>query len=274
MKRTTSASVLGAALVAAAVVGTPGVATAAPTEVRVRMAHFTPDAPALDIYVDGRPALRGFFYRTVSPYVRMPAGTHRVDMRQAGSAATSQPLATATATVAAGGAATIAAMGIAADMSGHVFADDLTTPPAGSARVKAIHAIHGVPPADAVVNSSIAFKNVSFATASANGTLPGGVYDVQMRRAGTSEVLLAAKGIAVRAGTVYTLAAIGGSGKPVELVPIIDATGAGLTPRGGAATGGGGTAPGSLPVAPAIAVTVGLGALALGTARASRRSAL
>jgi hypothetical protein len=39
------------------------------------------------------------------------------------------------------------------------------------------------------------------------------------------------------------VAAVGGAGKDVELLPIVDATGAGQPPVGGISTGAGGTAP-------------------------------
>ena len=47
----------------------------------------------------------------------------------------------------------------------------------------------------------------------------------------------------VKAGTIYSVAAVGGAGKDAELLPIVDATGMGQMPGGGVATGAGGTAP-------------------------------
>ena len=58
----------------------------------------------------------------------------------------------------------------------------------------------------------------------------------------------------VKAGTIYSVAAIGGAGKDVRLLPIVDATGMGQMPSGGVATGAGGTAPG--PSVPGLTVVL------------------
>jgi hypothetical protein len=63
-------------------------------------------------------------------------------------------------------------------------------------------------------------------------------------KAASGGVLLEAS-LPVKAGTIYSVAAVGGAGKDVELLPIVDATGTGQAPHGGIATGAGGTAPGA-----------------------------
>ena len=67
------------------------------------------------------------------------------------------------------------------------------------------------------------------------------------------DVLLEAS-LPVKAGTIYSVAAIGGAGKDVRLLPIVDATAMGQMPSGGVATGAGGTAPG--PSVPGLTVVL------------------
>ena len=67
---------------------------------------------------------------------------------------------------------------------------------------------------------------------------------MQVKAAGGDDVLLEAS-LPVKAGTIYSVAAVGGAGKDVELLPIVDATGTGQAPHGGIATGAGGTAGGT-----------------------------
>jgi hypothetical protein len=51
---------------------------------RVRAAHMSPDAPNVDIYVDGNAALEGVPFRAVSDYLDVPAGAHQFTVTEAG----------------------------------------------------------------------------------------------------------------------------------------------------------------------------------------------
>jgi hypothetical protein len=88
-----------------------------------------------------------------------------------------------------------------------------------------------------------------------------------VKAAGGDDVLLEAS-LPVKAGTVYSVAAIGGAGKDARLLPIVDATGTGRAPHGGIATGAGGTAGGTT-VPGASLVLAGTAVLALAGVSAS-----
>src|SRR5208282_1622114 len=83
----------------------------------VRLAHLSPDTPAVDVYLYsfGDPSaelvLHHVSYGTVSPYESIAAGDYTVAMRAAGAAATTKPVLSATLTVAPGGAYTVAGLG-------------------------------------------------------------------------------------------------------------------------------------------------------------------
>ena len=99
-------------------------------------------------------------------------------------------------------------------------------------------------------------------------------YPIQVKAAGSDDVLLEAS-LPVKAGTIYSVAAVGGAGKDVELLPIVDATGTGQAPHGGIATGAGGTAPGtSVPgLSVILAGTAVLALAGLGASMLLRRRA-
>ncbi len=42
----------------------------------VRVIHASPDAPDVDVFVDGEAALEGVAFTDVSNYLEVPAGTH------------------------------------------------------------------------------------------------------------------------------------------------------------------------------------------------------
>src|ERR671917_1050177 len=129
--------VLGLALAMALALAAPALAQAG--EAQVRVAHLAPDAPNVDVYVDGEPVLTDVAYTTISGYLPLPAGAQQVTVYAAGD--TSSPVIDVPVEVAAGGAYTIAAVGLVADSSltAQVYEDDLRAPPAGPANAGVVH---------------------------------------------------------------------------------------------------------------------------------------
>ena len=232
------------ALSAASLLALPVAAGAQSGPAQVRVAHFSPDAPAVDVYVNVNDdkVLSGVEYKTVSKYLELPAGSYDLAVRPAGAAASSDAVIEATADVKAGNAYTVAAVGALADIEGQIFSDDLSAPASGKAKVRVIHAAPDVPAVDvAVEGGPTLFEGAEFPSATDYAEVDAGTYPVQVKAASGGDVLLEA-GLPVKAGTIYSVAAVGGASEDVELLPIVDATGAGQAPHGGIATGAGGTA--------------------------------
>jgi len=72
----------GLALCAASLLALPVAAGAQAEPAQVRVAHFSPDAPAVDVNDDR--VLSGVRYRTVSKYLELPAGSYDLAVRPAG----------------------------------------------------------------------------------------------------------------------------------------------------------------------------------------------
>jgi hypothetical protein len=239
--------VLTALLAVATMLVGPGVALAGPQTALVRVAHFSPDAPAVDVYLDGGRIASDVGYSTVSSYREVPAGSHTITVRPHGASPSSAAAAKTTEKVAAGKAYTVAGIGRFSKLSLHTFTDDFTLPPAGKSRVRVIHASPTTPAVDArVTGGPVLFQDVSFGDATDYAAIAPGDYGITMDKAGTKKVLWSVKGVAVKAGAVYTLAAVGGLGEPKKILSLSDAAGAKVAPQGGASTGEGGTAPGGV----------------------------
>src|SRR3712207_9223203 len=86
-------------------------------EAQIRVAHLSPDAPNVDVSVNGEPvaALQNVPYGTISPYLPLPAGSQRVTVYPAGD--NFQPVIDTPVELAAGGAYTIGAVGLVSDGS-------------------------------------------------------------------------------------------------------------------------------------------------------------
>ena len=207
----------------------------------LRVAYFSPDGPNVDVYVDGTRSLSSIGYKTVTTYQVLPAGSHRVDFRDAGSDPAAQPIASATTTLAAGSYRTVAAAGKAAALTAVVFDDGFTEPAQGKAQIRAIHFAPEVPAVDiAIKGGPVIFSGVGFDAATGYSTVASGSYDLEFRAAGSDQVLLTAHGVNLKAGSVASLAGVGGAGRPIEVVQIEDAAAAAAT--GAAGTGMGGMA--------------------------------
>ncbi len=210
---------------------------------QVRVLHASPDAPAVDVYLDDVKvdALTNVPFGVISGYLAIPAGDHNVKVYATGT--TTGPVIDADATVATGKRYTIAATGAAASITAQVI-EDTPSPSCTTAQVRVIHfsadapavdiATAGSTPADAVV------KNLAYPTASGYLALPGGSYDLEVRLAGTTTVALALPGVAVKDCDSYSVFAVGSAadtpvgGNALQVVVAVDGTaeaaGAGATP--------------------------------------------
>jgi hypothetical protein len=182
-------------------------------------------------------------FKTASRYRSLPAGAHTLAVRPAGSAPTSTPVASVRASVRAGAPYTAVLMGTLAQLKAVVVRDDFAAPPAGRAKLRAIDAAPQSPPLDiAVADGPVLFRDVRFGEVTPFVTVAAGRFAMEVRAAGTSRVLFTQGAARIPAGMIVTLAGTISASGQIETLPILDAAGAGNLPRGGVATGAGGSA--------------------------------
>jgi hypothetical protein len=215
----------------------------------VRVAHLSPDAPAVDVYVDGGSVITNMGFEIVSDYLALPPGPHRVELRPTGTAAAAPAVLTQDVTLESGAAYTVAGVGPLASLGLRVFEDDLAAPPAGSAFVRVIHGAIDAPTVDLVTTSGTTLvADAAPAAATPYAAVPAGTYDLVVQDSATAAVLLTAPPVELGAGITYTIAVVGGGAEPARLLPLVDARAAAVTPAGAVATGMGGAAGDDEPV--------------------------
>jgi hypothetical protein len=279
-----AAAVMTACVLVVAAVPAAAGAEAGPGKAMVRVAHFSPDASYVDVYMvslNRRQLFPNVFYKSVSAYWPVAAGPFTYEVRAAGAAPESQPAIQVEGSLAAGKAYTVAAVGRRDQLQGVLLRDDMTPSAPGKAKVRFLDAAYDLPSVDiAVTDGPVLGARVAFPEPTGYRQLASGSYRVEVRRSGGKAVLV--KGtVAARPGTVTSVALVGGAGEPRELYAFSDAAGSRSAPAGGIRTGAGGTASSSraptapVPLAPtapvpptATAAMVALAALvAAGTAR-------
>jgi hypothetical protein len=248
----------------------PAGAVTQESQALVRLVHLAPGAPTADVYVDGTRMLAAVPFKTASKYHRMPASAHTLTIRPAGSTPSSAPAASARVSVLPGAAYTVVLLGVPQQLQVRVAKDDFSAPPSGKAKLRIVNAAPQSPPLDiGVAGGPTLFRNVTFGMISNFVTIQAGRFSMEVRAAGSSTVLFTQGASRLQAGAIITVAGTITSAGKIEMLPILDAAGAGNLPRGGVATGAGGTA--DRPASRVVGVPVVAGLLALILLAARRR---
>jgi hypothetical protein len=211
---------------------------------RVRVVHASPDAPAVDVLVNGSPAFTNLAFKAVADYAALDAGSYSVAVVPTG--ATEPQVISATLALDPDKDYTVVAVGKLADIEPLVLVDNNAAPAAGKAHVRFVHASPDAPAVDiAVKGGPVIFSNVAFKGVGDYTPVDAGTYDLEVRLAGTETVALDLPGIALADGTVYTVFAMGlAAGEPaLTAVLSVDAKPAAAS----AAAASGAAAPSSLP---------------------------
>ena len=209
----------------------------------IRLAHLSPNTPAVDVYLysygdsSAQIVLHHVAYGTVSPYEQVPTGDYTVAMRAAGAAATSAPVLSASVDVVSGHAYTVAGLGPESGLRLQVLDDQLTTP-SGQAMVRIIQASLKQSVVSVNWGGDVLQGSLKFGAVSSYQTVSPGTATLTVSGGGDH----ATASVPLAAGTVHTLVVLDGP-KGLQIDDLLDAAGSGTDPAGGAATGFGGMAP-------------------------------
>lgn len=174
-------------------------------------------------------------YGAITGYEPLPAGSYAVAVRPVGAAPSTTPVLTQTLTAQAGDAYTIAGLGDSTAPRLSAIQDDLTSPGPGTARVRVLPAAEPGQTTDVTAGGRTVASGAAFSQPTGYVDLPAGpvTFDAStgQRKAQESTTLAG--------GSVYTVLVLADGTSGLALRPVTDATGSGVVPQGGAATGGG-----------------------------------
>lgn len=175
----------------------------------VNIIHASPDAPAVDVYVNGEVALENVEFTQFSGWLALPAGDYHVQVTATGDMPENAVIDTEL-TIEAGNAYHVAAVGTLDSISAAVIQADLSELQGDTARVQVIHASPDAPAVDvAVAGGDVLVENLAFGAASGYLEVPAGAYDLEVRPTGTMDVALDLPGVELQAGMVYDVIAVG-----------------------------------------------------------------
>lgn len=194
---------------AVAVVGLVPQSSKAQSSNMIRVMHASPDAPPVDIYVDGKAVLTNVPFFTLSGALSLPNGTYEVAITPAGAGLASAVFVTDL-TVENGYAGTVVALNTLSNLEVGLYDDDMSPVAAGKARVRVIHASPDAPAVDIKLagTSTAVVSNAAF-TDAATIEVPAGTYAFDITPAGASTVVFTTPSLRFESGWSYTLVASG-----------------------------------------------------------------
>ena len=179
----------------------------------VKVVHASPDAPGVDLLVDNAVAGTNLTYPNNTGYLSVEAGTRNIKVNVTG---TSTTVIQADLPILGDKNYSVFAVDAVANLSPIVIEDDLSSPAAGNSHVRFIHLSPDAPAVDiTLTDGTVVFGDYEFKEYSDFTPLPATSYDLQVRLAGTSTVVLELPGISVMDGNIYTVFAkgfVGGTG--------------------------------------------------------------
>lgn len=174
---------------------------------QVKVIHASPDAPGVDLLLDNVRTGTNLTFPNNTGYLPVNSGTRNVKVNVTG---TSTTVIQADLPLTANKNYSIFAVNKVASLEPLVLEDDLRAPASGKSHVRFIHLSPDAPAVDiTLTNGTVLFSNYQFKRASSFTPLDAGTYDLQVRLAGTSTVVLNLPGIALTNGKIYTIFAKG-----------------------------------------------------------------
>ena len=191
-------------------------------QARVRVVHASPDAPAVDVLVNDGAAFTNAPFKGITDYAALDTGTYNVKVVPTGA---TEPVVIEADLELEAKDYTVVALGTLENIEPLVLVDNNSAPAEGKAHVRFVHASPDAPAVDiAVKDGPVPFSNVAFKEVGDYLPVDAGTYDLEVRVAGTETVALEVPGLALQAGTVYTVFAMGlAGGEPaLEAVASVD----------------------------------------------------
>jgi hypothetical protein len=174
----------------------------------VMVVHASPDAPGVDLLVDdARVNTAALTFPNNTGYLEVPAGDRNVKVNAAGTTTT---VIDADLDLEANENYSVFAVNTLSNIEPLVLEDDLTAPASGRAHVRFVHLSPDAPAVDvAVTGGPVLFSGTEFKEAEDFAPVTAGSYDLEVRLAGTEDVVLTVPNVNLASGRIYTIFARG-----------------------------------------------------------------
>jgi hypothetical protein len=190
---------------------------------QIRIGHFSPDAPAVNVLVDGDITLENVSFGQISDYLDVESGSLDVSIVPA---AGGDSVIAETLTLEDGTDYTVLAIGELADIRPLVLTDDNESVD-GETRVRFVHTSPDAPAVDVrVPGGPTLFSGIEFGEFGEYAAVDAGRYDIEVVPAGSEDAVLSLTDIEFTSGetvTVFATGLVGADSLDATLVTDFDA---------------------------------------------------
>lgn len=173
----------------------------------VRVLNASPDAPAVDIYINGGLIFKNIKFKDFTEYVQLSMGQYKMEVYPVGQM--DKPVLAQNIQVPEKQVITIAAAGNFEDLQLIPYiegdADGLAM---NQSRVRLIHLSPDAPEVDVLINGQIVFNNIGFMDATDYIKVVSGTYNIVVNLAGTNDTILTFS-LQLNSQKVYTVYVVG-----------------------------------------------------------------
>lgn len=186
----------------------------------VRVIHTVPDAPNVDIYANDKLIVSNLAYGKYTDYLAIPKGMYKISLYVAGTK--DSPVLSDMLMVNNDAKLTVAAIGNLSDIELRQIMDAHEANKTGKAMIRFLHLSPDAPAVDITLpDGTVIFSNVSFEHITPYIDVMPMDYTLQVRVAGTDDVVLTVPNINLDAEKYYSVYAIGLVGKKPELQALL-----------------------------------------------------
>lgn len=174
----------------------------------LRLVHAVPQAPGVDVMVDGALAATQLTFADYTGYLRVAAGDHSISVQAGGSTITETSL-----TINPGQAITAIVMGPAEAPAVQIVEDDLGPLVLGNVRLTATHTVSGSDAVDVVLaDGTPVFQALAYGNSSGGIDIPANSYPLAVTPTGgtVAAAIVPAEEFHLRAGNFYRVVVLGG----------------------------------------------------------------
>ncbi len=193
---------------------------------RLRILHTSPDAPPLDVLIDGAPFVTGLRYTQLSPYGELPPGRPHLQVFPSAARGRIAPAVDhKLAELQPAEGYTVAIAGEEKDLHALQVLDRPPAPAPDQVAVRILHASSDAPAVDVSFRGlGVLFDQVAFERVTRFRQVPPATYNVEVRPHGGVLIYAALADYTLVAGRTYTFALLGLLREPpaLMLLPIVD----------------------------------------------------
>lgn len=191
-----------------------------PSMGHVRVLHAVPDAPNVDVYANDKIIAKNLAFGENTPYVPVAAGNYEIELYVAGTKGS--PVLANSLSIRNDSILTVAAAGTLKTIGFLAIPDSNMPMERGKAMVRFAHLSPNAPAVDITLpNGTILFRNVSYKQLAPYISVAPMNYTLQVRVAGTPNVVLTVPNVNLDQNKSYTVYAIGLVGEKPELEALL-----------------------------------------------------